>query len=293
MIKVDKDYTKIPLGLGSAEATEYIVKSLKEKQNHDVNKDIYKHKTVKESLNAIYKNKCGYCEIRLGVEFYQTIDHYRPKKSVKENRAHSGYYWLSYEWSNLINSCHRCNRKKRDSFPVENEADRIHNHQKDREKWSADSASFLSERPLLLNPEIDEPYEHLEISMDGKIVEKTIRGDQTIEKCELNRDALVLERRSKIEKFKTRFNETAHNIKKLYNKGIISEKHFTDIIIILFTKIFDSLQNDMKPDQVYSFVANNLFIKYDYFFIQSLPAGAHQKILHKAFNLFIKSEGDK
>ena len=60
---------------------------------------------VRDKLNEYYHHKCAYCETGGGKA---DIEHYRPKGSVKEEDTHSGYYWLAYEWSNLIPSCVKC-----------------------------------------------------------------------------------------------------------------------------------------------------------------------------------------
>jgi hypothetical protein len=80
----------------------------------------------------MYNKKCAYCEER--IKTY--IEHYRPKGSVQGSR-HGGYYWLCYEWSNLLPACHECNKfggGKGTQFPVGNKhltyADCLTNNQK-------------------------------------------------------------------------------------------------------------------------------------------------------------------
>lgn len=64
----------------------------------------YKGTDVKDSLIAIYKYKCAFCEQR--VEQFH-VEHYRPK---------SIYYWLAFSWDNLLCACHDCNQEKKLSF---------------------------------------------------------------------------------------------------------------------------------------------------------------------------------
>ena len=85
-------------------------------------KDAYKdaegktQSKVREKLNELYFHKCAYCETLCKAE----IEHYRPKKGVTEDTLHNGYYWLCYEWSNLVPSCRYCNTEggKGNQFPI-------------------------------------------------------------------------------------------------------------------------------------------------------------------------------
>ena len=74
--------------------------------------------TVREALKTIYKNKCAYCE---KLAHQPKIDHHRPKGTVVGlPRTTHGYYWLCYEWSNLLPCCTDCNAidAKSSRYPV-------------------------------------------------------------------------------------------------------------------------------------------------------------------------------
>ena len=61
--------------------------------------------------------RCAYCEGRNSAGEFGDAEHYRPKGEVTENRkpiSHPGYYWLAYEWYNLLLSCKKCNSKHPD-----------------------------------------------------------------------------------------------------------------------------------------------------------------------------------
>src|SRR5579872_571430 len=75
-----------------------------------------KRSRVEDQLAKSYSYKCAYCERICKAD----IEHYRPKKAVDEEAQHPGYYWLCYEWSNLLPSCITCNREgsKHNHFPV-------------------------------------------------------------------------------------------------------------------------------------------------------------------------------
>lgn len=88
--------------------------------------------------------RCMYCERNDGGD----LDHYWPR-SVDPGRT--------FVWENLLWVCSPCNSSyKRDQFPVE-------------------------EVPLLLDPTVDEPWEHLRLKpANGDLEGTTRRGEETV-----------------------------------------------------------------------------------------------------------------
>ncbi len=60
----------------------------------------YKGADVKQSLDDVFFRKCAYCESRYETTAPVDIEHFRPKGRVKEDKAHSGYWWLAMSWDN-------------------------------------------------------------------------------------------------------------------------------------------------------------------------------------------------
>ncbi len=160
--------------------------------------NIYSHETVKEELKKIQHDKCCYCESKIPHVAYPEVEHFRPKGGCKqkagENVKSPGYYWLAYEWSNLLLACPVCNRKKGAYFPLEDPAERAWDHHHGNK--------LESEFPLLIDPsdENDDPGEHIEFRRDMPygIDEK---GRKTIEILGLDggiKRAELEERRRKI-----------------------------------------------------------------------------------------------
>lgn len=150
---------------------------------------------VEDHLAISYKNKCAYCERLEKAD----IEHYRPKKSVAGENDHDGYYWLCYEWSNLIPSCITCNREgaKHTKFPIQ--GTRVYyppdliEGELNLEQFKADSEYLSIEKPYLLHPEVDDPSEYFsfKIAEDKKGIEiigidDIGRGLKTIDICKLN-----------------------------------------------------------------------------------------------------------
>lgn len=137
------------------------------------------------ALEALFHRKCAYCETPLPEVDWQ-VEHFRPKGRVAENPKHPGYYWLAYTWENVLPSCVPCNQGRQDKplwedpvtgttggkvdqFPVEDESRRAMTPEDDLKK----------ERPLLLNPCLDDPEQSLSYTPLGEI--EPLRGDQKAE----------------------------------------------------------------------------------------------------------------
>lgn len=166
----------------------------------DIDKKVYGHEEVKNRLRYDQYNKCAYCECSLNGD-YGDVEHYRPKEgySIYPNGClhRPGYYWLAYNWDNLLLSCSVCDRTyKRNHFLLAEEKTR-----------NIAKQDISAEVPLLINPAQEDPemylvyHEHiLAPRMIGNCDSQ--KGIHTIELLQLNkRPALVEERRRKYEEF--------------------------------------------------------------------------------------------
>jgi uncharacterized protein (TIGR02646 family) len=162
-----------------------------------------KRSKVEDQLKISYKNKCAYCERLCKAD----IEHYRPKGKVDEDEGHPGYFWLCYEWTNLLPSCITCNREggKHNQFPIMGNRvfspDLLPNDHLALDTFKAYSATLLAERPMLLHPEIDHPENYFAFSVDPEGIGIRLvgidpegRGTSTIEICRLNRREVTLDR---------------------------------------------------------------------------------------------------
>ena len=96
----------------------------------------------KQTFLNFSKNKCPMCEDTLNR--YDDIDHYRPKKA--------GYEFLRCCCDNYMIMCSDCNRThKYTSFPL------------DSDFMAIDKSSLNQEKPLLINPRIDNVLEYFEL----------------------------------------------------------------------------------------------------------------------------------
>ena len=166
-------------------------------------------------LEHVFYQKCAYCEVRLTRD-HGAAEHFRPKGRVTsreygarrprtsvamttdECRAdceHPGYFWLAYDWRNLVPSCDRCNNHKGSCFMTKCyvfmcECSSVQSHQTMARnsllwsEWCYPSTEMLDELedPLLLNPLTHEPKLHLKFGECGIIAAKdeSVRGEASI-----------------------------------------------------------------------------------------------------------------
>jgi uncharacterized protein (TIGR02646 family) len=129
----------------------------------------YGKATIKKSLFRAQREKCAYCEWKVPAAEFQDVEHYRPK-------VH--YWWLCWEWGNLLFACYFCNRvHKKNRFPLADEATRLR----------AEDPAPGDEVPLILDPTaVANVSDHIRFRrVQGRWrpvpVNGSIRGSQTIE----------------------------------------------------------------------------------------------------------------
>lgn len=148
-------------------------------------KGIYASRAVKQRLTRAQYDKCCYCEQIFRAPRDLAVEHFRPKSGAKQARSgnekyHPGYYWLAYNWDNLLLSCHECNSTyKQILFPLSNPKSRARSHHED----------IADERPLFVHPVLQDPREHIRFHDDAP-VHLTEVGRTTIEEIGLGRTAL-------------------------------------------------------------------------------------------------------
>ena len=121
---------------------------------------------------------------------------------------HPGYFWLAYHWRNLFPSCKACNSGagKNNQFPVArrhvflralNPRQLAHCLEPPRPCAKAAGFFFLDpvtldrlEKPLLMNPFIDDPRQHLRFGMRGIEIPLTPKGKASVEVFNLKDDGL-------------------------------------------------------------------------------------------------------
>jgi hypothetical protein len=211
-------------------------------------------------LIKIFHSKCAYCESRIPIEsFPGFVDHYRPRKAVTVNRKridHPGYFWLTYEWDNLLPVCHNCNTGhgklgesgrishpgKSMEFPIRGE--RVMAPSDNQTTWTED---LKKEIPLILNPYYDEPREHIAFDNLGVPYAKdgSERGLATIETCDLARDDLCQRRRDYANDLFMKRAVTI--IVSLSNRKVLETREFLETSLCCTDDDFSSYLNHAMP----------------------------------------------
>ena len=284
MRKVAKDFNHPPAILKSKRCKEKLEQALKEKNKHEACETCYRN-GVKKALQVLYSDKCGYCECSTNFGASLQVEHYRPKNKVKEEDRHQGYYWLTYEWSNLLLSCQQCNSFKSDKFPLAPTGKRVwvpiyKNGELSQIDCLANSETLKAENPLLLHPEIDEPAEHFVFWPNGEMEGVTECGKLTIELCKLNREPLVLKRKEIVDLFLNRIYFLLSSV----NEGNRPHRTFKEDIENLLVDLL-LLQDPWQP---YSNFACFMLENFEFFFINPDMKIEHQKMLKDIYEGFIE-----
>jgi uncharacterized protein (TIGR02646 family) len=147
---------------------------------------VYAHRSVKEALVAMQSGKCCFCESKITHTAYGDVEHFRPKAGFRQTPTDllttPGYYWLAYEWGNLLLCCQLCNQQfKANLFPLRDPAKRARCHRHD----------IAQERPLLVNPAEQDPQEFISFRAEMPYaIGDNIEGRTTIHALGLDREAL-------------------------------------------------------------------------------------------------------
>jgi uncharacterized protein (TIGR02646 family) len=154
-----------------------------------INYDIFHQGHVADMVYQDFAGACAFCE--RPVDRYAEISHFRPPITQGDDEYSDHYSWLAYEWQNLFLICGACQKQRRDRFPVMGRRSRF-------------LATFdevrAEERPLLIDPTIDNAAGYFSFLFSGECVPKrrSIKAKATVEIFALNDDELIMLRREAI-----------------------------------------------------------------------------------------------
>lgn len=175
-------------------------------------------------LRHKFHGKCAYCEGKYVAGTYDAAEHWRPKlkvtvKGVEVSRSdgtvHPGYWWLAYDWRNLVPSCDLCNGQggKMNEFPV----GKPHIFEVNTDIDELDQR----ENPTLLHPydAKNKPEDHLKFGLHGVVAEAngSLHGKESIRVFHLKRTLLNEDRAEEQDKSTDRFYGA---LRKLDEEGI-------------------------------------------------------------------------
>jgi uncharacterized protein (TIGR02646 family) len=238
---------------------------------------------VRELLRDIYHKKCAYCET---IEHLPDVEHYRPKKGVTGVSGHPGYYWLCYEWSNLLPACTFCNSRsgKWNKFPLLDEANRIDTPvflsdgtTLDKEKCHAGSPTLMAERPMLFHPELEDPSPLFKFSVNGSVegVDSQGRGNESIRICDLDRENLRYRRQSLLDDVVNRLKDVLFS----FLEGNRTEAVLKDD----FKMIFKRLESKTLPQAEFSLMATYIFNHFEEMVVSLMDTDNQKQALRNGF----------
>jgi uncharacterized protein (TIGR02646 family) len=174
----------------------------------DVNlqEDLYKE--AMPFLLELFHGKCAYCETVITSSQPGDVEHYRPKGRIRDEQGrilkvringdeieHPGYWWLAYDWHNLLPACIDCNRRRRHEDAGSAGKGEFFEVRGRRAVMPEDD--LAQEQPLLLDPSVGDfdPAQHFEFKEDGTIKPVTDEARYSCELLGLNlREKLVGQR---------------------------------------------------------------------------------------------------
>ncbi|MHC1754578.1 MAG: hypothetical protein AB9861_03955 [Methanosarcina sp.] len=166
------------------------------KYGYKFKSSIYGNKIWKEQLLKDQFDKCCFCESKVAHIDAGDVEHYRPKGESKQTDSDPankpGYYWLAYDWDNLLIACQRCNRRKKKSlFPLLNPDERA----------SSTNKNIAVERPVFINPCIEDPKNFIKFNLEYPVgIDDNGRGEKTLDELNLVNDETLNEiRRNHLE----------------------------------------------------------------------------------------------
>jgi uncharacterized protein (TIGR02646 family) len=130
------------------------------------------HNTLltKKALRDAQHGKCAWCEMRYPLPS-NMVEHYRPKDGAwrhlpgeTERIDHGHYWWLAWNWENLLFSCGRCNGggRKANYFPLESGSSAVDQPPTTvAVPLEAKYFDTSTEQPVLVNPAHDNPLDHI------------------------------------------------------------------------------------------------------------------------------------
>ncbi|MBK9535585.1 MAG: TIGR02646 family protein [Flavobacteriales bacterium] len=172
--------------------------------SRDVNRDLL------ETSN----NACAYCEAPLNEKTVH-IDLYRPVKVEPNEQVGDHYWWLLFDWQNMLPICNECSFAKGAQFPIAGKRVPI-KHADDQPRGSA----LEKEEPYLLNPYEDDPEEYFDYSSNGMIKPRSTLGHMQKRRAEVTIETLDLNRKSAI----NRRSDMVHRVRDLTKSLVLKKK---------------------------------------------------------------------
>ena len=159
----------------------------------DFDRAVYGSPAVKTQLLQDQHNKCAFCEKNI-LDDIRDVEHFKPKTECQQQKGSPvfrGYWWLAFDWTNLVYCCKVCNESyKKNYFPLAN-----------AHSSNPSPSSEKTEDPLLINPTRDNPVDFIVFDKNRIYANNnSLKGQTTINVLGLNRRSL--EERERLDRWK-------------------------------------------------------------------------------------------
>jgi hypothetical protein len=201
-----------------------------------------------------------------------------------------GYYWLGYEWSNLLLACPACNKKKSSKFPVEAD-NHVVDHptvlitgEIDYARFCHTTGYFGREAPLIFNPELQNPalffYFDYFCKINAHTETRITRA--TIDELELNREDLVAKRQEKVDEIIDRIQRQLV----LKNGPIgLSDEQFQEQL----DEIFKDMVARLHPEAEFTLLGRAMIERFDELILEDIERG-FKRLVRRCFVNFIRRQ---
>lgn len=279
-----KRWSDIPAPLLSSACQTKLTDAIARRSGKLISDYYYSHLKVKDKLQLYFGKKCVYCEASpISTSAFRS-EHYRPKNNLKDSPLHRGYYWLGYEWTNLLQSCEKCNGKKLNSFPLSEEITRVDDTNSLITEKNPIKEPLSQEKRLLLHPELDWTEKHFSFHPDGRISGKSEEGEKSIFYYDLNRDDLIAERK----KLRDDIFNRIIDILRIYERNIKKSgiKFAEENLQMSLEDILKEMMKNTHISKPFSLFYLFMLKDFKLFFIDFLPITAHQNVVQNIYNQF-------
>jgi hypothetical protein len=222
------------------------------------------YQLAKDKLNESHYFKCCYCEKKFDYKGELDVEHFRPTRFSKQSKNGKEfslvYFWLAYDWDNLLLSCPTCNRVyKGNLFPLENPARRA----------EPQVRNITHELPTFINPSKECPRKHITF-VNETPASKCRRGKETIQGLGLRRRQLFEDRLEHLDKIRSYLKDIemwADFVRLVGEENIQANPKTTRLLkhheekglkAILF------LQDSIKKDAKFSSMAQDFLAQYTF-----------------------------
>ncbi|MDB4656008.1 hypothetical protein OAE48_04080 [Flavobacteriales bacterium] len=243
---------------------------------------IYSSDTVTNQLKLLYKGKCAFCN-QVSRGSVLQVEHFRPKAAITGTTL-PGYYWLGYEWTNLLYACGNCNSTKGNYFDIRAGGVRYVNpflpnpNHINLDNSKCFSRAIRDEKPLLVNPEVDDPSCHFAFAPSGMIVGLDDRGRYSIEKYDLNRTEVFTDGRKQI------LDEIVRKLVRKLERYTNGERSFKVVCKDVFDIVNDDLLIPIDQERTFDFFRYCVYREHEKFILPRFGIEKQKNVLRYVFN---------